>query len=236
MDPDILERLEALEAEEEKLEADGFYESDEFDDEEIGESDEEAIRSTAKLIRAKRTEIKINNRIKDRAQNRSIMPRTVRNDRNLDDMARELRKAGVDPSKLEERAKMLALARGVQLRTKESAKRKRDADGEYEEVEVLEEEDGDDSMDVDGEEQQPTKRSRTAIAAKSSKRGPARNRAVAGMRDQAQRDKAERLTRLAQRGPNRLAKASESDRHVPTKMPPHLFKGKVPGHGTRNHR
>merc|ERR1712225_88099 len=41
IDPDILERLDELEAEEEKLENDGFYESDEFDDEEINESDEE---------------------------------------------------------------------------------------------------------------------------------------------------------------------------------------------------
>ena len=237
VDPDILERLEALEAEEEKLEADGFYESDEFDDEEIAESDEEAIRSTAKAIRARRTEIKTNNRIKDRAQNRSIMPRPVRNDRNIDDMARELRKAGVDPSKLEERAKMLALARGVQLRTAESGKRKREGDMEVDEIEVPEGEDDDEEMDVDDEA--PKKRTKNvagkAVVPRGSKHTPAKNRSTAGMRDQTQRDKATQLTRLAQRGPNRLAKASESDRAVKTKMPKHLYSGKS-SLGTRNHR
>ena len=237
VDPDILERLEALEAEEEKLEADGFYDSDEFDDEEIAESDEEAIRSTAKAIRARRTEIKTNNRIKDRAQNRSIMPRPVRSDRNLDDMARELRKAGIDPSKLEERAKMLALARGVQLRTRESGKRKREGDMEVDEVEVPE--GADESADVEMDDGTPKKKTKNvagkAVVPRGSKHTPAKNRATAGMRDQTQRDKAVSLTRLAQRGPNRLAKASESDRAVKTKMPRHLYSGKS-SLGTRNHR
>ena len=244
IDPDILERLDELEAEEEKLEKEGFYESDEFDDEEIAESDEEAIRSTAKLIRAKRTEIKSINRAKDKKQNRPVMPRTVRSDRTLDDMARDLRKAGIDPSKLEERAQMLALARGVQLKNRTVNKRKRDGDTGMEDdgeensdvgsgpkwVDVI-----DDDMEVDGGSNKKKKNMAGLAIPMNGKRVPTKNRATLGMRDAAQAKKATQLHRLAQRGPNWHAKAGESDRHVPTKMPKHLFSGKR-GNGKTSHR
>lgn len=242
IDPDILERLDELEAEEEKLENEGFYESDEFDDEEINESDEEAIRTTAKLIREKRTEIKTNNKLRDKKQNKPVMPRTVRNDRTLDDMTSSLRKAGVDPTKLEERAKMLALARGVQLATK----RKRDADDEDDEGMEVDGDvtgtsasqwadvDSDEEMQVDG-----SSKKRKAVTGKAvqstNKRAPTKNRATLGMANETQRQKARELTRLAQRGPNYHARAGEADRHVPTKMPKHLYSGKR-GLGTASHR
>lgn len=47
--------------------------------------------------------------------------------------------------------------------------------------------------------------------------------------------KAVRLRELAQREPNRMAKASESDRMIRTKMPKHLFSGKRKG-GKTNRR
>ncbi|KAL7008991.1 Nucleolar GTP-binding protein 1 [Cystobasidiomycetes sp. EMM_F5] len=246
IDPDILDRLEELEAEEEKLEKEGFYDSDEYDDDEIAESEEEAIRSTATAIRAKRAQIKLNNKVRDKKQNKPIMPRTVRSDRTLDDMASDLRKAGIDPSKLEERAQMLALARGVQLKTRAGEKRKRD--------------EGDGDMDIDGEgagasgsawadepsddegmqvdDGTPGKKRKSitgrAVAA-SGKRVPTKNRATLGLKNTAQADKANKLHRFAQRGPNSLAKAGESDRHVMTKMPKHLFSGKR-GRGKTSHR
>lgn len=249
IDPDILERLDELEAEEEKLEQEGFYDEEEFDDEEIAESDEEAIRTIAKKIRGKREQIKSNNKIRDKKQNRPIIPRPLRNDRYMDDMARDLRKAGIDPSKLEERAKMLALARGLQLKTRAAAgeKRKRNAD---EEMDVDDEpassgaatsrwadaasDDDDASMEVDGSKKRRNIAGR-AVAASNGKHTPSKNRATLGMRDAEQAKKATQLHRLAQRGPNRLAKASESDRHVPTKMPKHLFSGKR-GIGKTSHR
>lgn len=261
IDPDILDRLDALEAEEEKLEQEGFYDSDEFDDEEINESDEEAIRETAKVIRAKRTEIKDRNRLKDKKQNRAVIPRPKRGDRNFDDMTRELRMAGIDPTKLEERAKALALARGVSLKTQAGEKRKRNADAEEMEIDEDGDEtaditgassskwaddassDDDDEMETDGK--MSAKKRKTiagrAVAAASGrttvdgKRHPVKNRAMLGMRDSTQQKKAVQLTRLAARGPNRLAKAGESDRHVGTKMPKHLFSGKR-SMGTASHR
>lgn len=243
VDPDILERLDELEAEEEKLQKDGFYESDDFDDEDIAQSEEEAIRSTAKLIRAKRTEIKSINRLKDKKQNKPIMPRTVRNDRTLDDMARDLRKAGIDPSKLEERAQMLALARGVQLKSRAGEKRKRDAgtmeiDGDETSLDVPTSQwadVSDDGMEVDGVSKKRKSIAGHAIATHTGKRVPIKNRATLGMRDAAQAKKATKLHRLAQRGPNWHAKAGEADRHIPTKMPKHLFSGKR-GIGKTSHR
>ena len=260
IDPDILDRLEALEAEEEKLAADGFYDSDEYEDEEIAESDEEAIRSTAQLIRARRAQIKTGNTQKDKKQNKPIMPRTVRNDRYFDDMTADLRKSGIDPSKLEERAKILALARGVELDTRKAAGAKRKLGAAEGEMDVDSDDSaGEESMDLDGGAPKRRKNAFGKAVTSKGKHVPSSNRATSGLRDGAQREKARQLTQLAQRGPNRLAKASESDRKVPTKMPKHLFAGKIswtfrcvlgfseraltclfsspgPGHGTTNHR
>lgn len=262
-DPEILARLDALEAEEEKLQEEGFYDSDDFDDEEINESDEEAIKSTAQAIRAKRTEIKDRNRLKDKRQNRATIPRPKRGDRNFDDMTRELRMAGIDPSKLEERAKLLAMARGVSLKTSGTAGEKRKRGGEASgDMDVDEEgmegdatlegasgsmwadmSDDDSEMAVDGGRMSAKKRkiiAGRAIAAAAGtksdgKRHPVKNRAALGMRDGVQATKATQLQRLAQRTPNRLAKAGEADHHVPTKMPKHLFSGKR-GMGKTNRR
>ena len=81
-------------------------------------------------------------------------------------------------------------------------------------------------MDVDGAVPKKRKNAFGKAVTSKGKHVPSSNRATSGLRDGAQREKARQLTQLSQRGPNRLAKASESDRHVPTKMPPHLFKGK----------
>jgi nucleolar GTP-binding protein len=257
IDPDILERLDALEAEEEKLEKEGFYDSDEFDDEEINESDEEAIRETAKVIRAKRVEIKDKNRLKDKKQNRALIPRSKLVNRQFDDMTKELRMAGIDPSKLEERAKVLALARDVAFKSS-GEKRKRGGDDDMEvedegdESGVIEgasgskwadEADSEEDMEVDGKmsaKKRKTIAGRAVIAASGrttahGKRHPTKNRSTLGMRDTEQQKKAISLHRLAARGPNRLAKAGEADRHIGTKMPKHLFSGKR-GMGTASHR
>lgn len=260
IDPDILERLDALEAEEEKLEQEGFYDSDEFDDEEINESDEEAIRETAKVIRAKRVEIKDRNRLKDKKQNRAVIPRPKLGNRKFDDMTRELTMAGIDTTKLEERAKALALARGLTLKTAAGEKRKRNADTEDM---ALDDEEGDmtaditgassskwadvssdeDDMETDGKMSTKKRKAITgrAIAAAGGKttahgkRHPIKNRKTLGMRDTEQQKKAAQLHRLASRGPNHHAVAGESDRHISTKMPKHLFSGKR-GLGTSSHR
>ncbi|KAG9073860.1 Nucleolar GTP-binding protein 1 [Ceratobasidium sp. UAMH 11750] len=197
IDPDIEAKLEALEAEEEKLEAEGFYDSEE----EIFDSDDE--HEAEQLLEMKRA--KIAHHSKSAMKSRPIMPRTHAH-RTMSGMARALTAAGLDPSRIEERAKILAKA----ARAKEAiGKRKRD-----EEMEVDEEEESDDGMDVD--EDASPKRAKTN-AGGVAKRVPRSDRQMAGMRDAAQASKAVKLRNLGQRERNMLAKAGESDRAIRVK-------------------
>ncbi|EGO00441.1 hypothetical protein SERLA73DRAFT_168189 [Serpula lacrymans var. lacrymans S7.3] len=214
IDPDIADKLEALEREEEKLQAEGFYESEEdlFDSEDEREATE-AQKALAHKIHSQS--------IKKSKKNQSRMPRTA-GLRTLSELTTELTKAGYNPSKIEDRAVMLAKVQG--------AKRKR-ADGEMD----VDMEDGDgeegDWMDVDGEEQTPNKRVKDntgAIIAKN-RRNPRTNRQLAGMRDETQASKAIKLRNLGQRERNMHAKAGESDRAIRVKMPKHLYAGKRKG-------
>ncbi|KZV89387.1 GTP binding protein 4 [Exidia glandulosa HHB12029] len=216
IDPDIMERLEALEREEEKLEADGFYDSDE----EIVDSEDErhAEAETArKLALAKK-----------HAKNRTNLPRTA-GMRTISEMAESLTAAGLDPSRLQERAAMLAKARG--------AKRKREGaegmDVDAEDMSGDEDTYGDDAgMEVDGEEDTPRKRAKANSGAALATTRAARirtNRLRAGMADEVQASKAVRLRNLGQRMRNMHAKAGESDRAIRVKMPKHLYSGKRKG-------
>ncbi|KAH8927135.1 NOG1-domain-containing protein [Atractiella rhizophila] len=184
----------------------------------------------------KKAQIRLLNQSKDKKQNRAIIPRTKQT-RTLDEMTSKLREAGYDPSNLEERAKLIAKAKG--LVDGEGKKRKRnDEDGE-DGMDVDQEGDGDDGwgstdeesekgMDVDGESKRSAKRQKgnKGTVVHKGKRVPGKNRAVAGMSTDAQIARSNRLKFVSQRKPNRLAKAGEADRHVATKMPKHLYTGK----------
>ncbi|KAI0665849.1 GTP binding protein 4 [Trametes maxima] len=220
IDPDILEKLDALEREEEKLQADGFYdsESDMFD------SDDEREAVEAKVSREKKL---VSQNTKKAMKNRAALPRTA-GLRTLTELTTEMTKAGLDPSRIQERAEILAKVQG--------AKRKRQREEEAAEMDVDEAMSGDDDgadgegewMDVDGDEAPKLKRAKGnsgAVIAKDA-RHPRSNRQLAGMRDEAQASKAVKLRNLGQRERNRQARAGESDRAIKTKMPKHLFAGK----------
>ncbi|KAJ8074913.1 Nucleolar GTP-binding protein 1 [Marasmius tenuissimus] len=216
IDPDIAEKLEALEREEERLEAEGFYDFDE----DIPDSDEER--------EAEEAEIALERKVKSQAmkkgqKNTARLPRTA-GLRTLSELTSELTAAGLDPSRIQERAEMLAKVQGQ--------KRKR-AGEEDEGMDVdMEDDEGEDAegwMDVDGDEAPMLKRAKdnsgTAVAV-TSKRLPRSNRQLAGLRDEGQAAKATKLRNLGQRPRNMLAKAGEGDRTIKTKMPKHLFAGK----------
>ncbi|GAA5955528.1 hypothetical protein JCM3765_006805 [Sporobolomyces pararoseus] len=225
IDPDIFEKLEELEAEEERLEKAGFYDSESEDD-----SDEEAIRTAASTIRDKKAMIRLKNQEKHKLQNRPIIPRPAQT-RTLSDMTEKLKAAGYDPSTLEERAMLLAKAKGLGLKRGAGEMELDDEEGGEEWGS-----DDDEEMDVEEGSGAATKKRRTStsIVAKG-KRTPGTDRQVAGLKDAEQAAKAVRLRELYQREPNRLAKASESDRMIRTKMPKHLFAGKRKG-GKTNRR
>ena len=98
-------------------------------------------------------------------------------------MTTELTKAGLDPSRIQERAEMLAKVQG--------AKRKRNADDEDEDVEMDDYGDDDagglEGMDVDDDdddESSPAKRVKTNSGGVINKRAPRSNRQTAGMKDE----------------------------------------------------
>jgi len=170
IDPDIAEKLEALEREEEKLQAEGFYENDEI----ISDSDDEREAVEAQSALAHKI---TSQSIKKSKRNQSRLPRTA-GLRTLTELTTEMTAAGLDPSRIQERATLLAKVQG--------AKRKRAAemDVDMDDVEGEGEDEGD-WMDVDGEEA-PNKRAKgnagRAVAVNS--RAPRTNRQLAGMRDE----------------------------------------------------
>ena len=148
------------------------------------------------------------------------LPRTA-GLKTLSELSVSLTKAGLDPSRIEQRAELIAKARGLER------KRKRDEDTDIDEEgegESGEDEEGGDWMDVDGEGdggKSPPKRRKsntgTTVTA-TGKHAPRTNRQTAGMRDQSQVSKAVKLRNLGQRERNMHAKAGESDRAIRIKM------------------
>lgn len=200
IDADIIARLEELEAEEDRLEAAGFYDSEEEVD-----SDEDAIRTAAEAIRDRKAHIRMVNAQKDKLQNRPVIPRTVQT-RTLSDMAKKLSAAGYDPSSLEERARVLAKARG--LIGDESRKR---SAGDME----VDDEDDDESWDDEEEgaegEGVSRKRAKTSIVSKG-KRIPGTDRQVAGLKDAEVRSPLPRLTRVEPRTDDVVSVSSKRQR------------------------
>ncbi|KIJ99844.1 hypothetical protein K443DRAFT_679677 [Laccaria amethystina LaAM-08-1] len=222
IDPDIADKLEALEREEERLQAEGFYDSEE----DMFDSDDEREAAAATVALSHKIQ---SQSIKKSKKNQSRLPRTA-GLRTLSELTGELTKAGLDPSRIQERAEMLAKVQG--------AKRKRaeDEDADMDEDEEEEEEgsnEGEENwMDVDGEDSSK-KRLKTNSGGVVNKREPRSHRHLAGMRDEGQAARAVKLRNLGQRPRNMLAKAGEGDRAIKTKMPKHLFAGKRKGGKTQ---
>ncbi|TIC42964.1 hypothetical protein E3Q08_02532 [Wallemia mellicola] len=213
VDPDIEEKLEALEREEEKLEAEGFYNSDE----DILDSEEEETRANAEAIRGQNNLIKLKSQDQTRKKKSAIMPRTQQS-RTLSDMTADLASKGIDASNIEGRAIALAKSKGL------VGKRKHD------DVEMAEDDEGasdEEGMEVDEDKQSSKKSKGVAAADKAAHpRAPKKNRAVGGLGSKANEDQAKKYRSLAQREPARLSKASESDRHIQTTKPKWMLSGK----------
>ncbi|KAF8634272.1 hypothetical protein AX17_004229 [Amanita inopinata Kibby_2008] len=225
IDPDIADKLEALEREEDRLEAEGYYVSE---DEAMYDSFDEAEERNAKIALKHKI---ISQQIKKAQKNKARLPRTA-GLRTLSELTDEMTKAGLDPSKIQQRADLLIK---VKVAKEQAHKRKRGEAGDADmEMDVEGEEDawedysGDDAMDVDGQDGAPRKKKKTEGGAVTvtTKRLPSGNRQLAGLRDEEQASRANKLRNLSQRPRNMLAKAGESDRAIRVKMPKHLFAGK----------
>jgi nucleolar GTP-binding protein len=166
-------------------------------------------------------------------KNTARLPRTA-GLRTLSELSSELTKAGLDPSRITERAEMLAKVQGAKRKRarEEDEDAEMDVDGDAEEVGEGE------WMDVDEDDAALSKRVKANSGAAISRRDPRSNRQLAGMRDEAvskaphivifvqltvwyllqQASKALKLRNLGQRERNMHARAGESDRAIKTKM------------------
>lgn len=263
VDPDILDRLDALEREEVKLEADGFYDDLEGPEEEENDEDRE-IREAAEAIRSRQLRAKQMSQDKNKVKNLNQVPRKMQN-RTMSEMSAKLRAIGIDPSSIEARAQLLAKANQMKSKTGKRARGDADADADMSEAEGGDEsesqwqdEDEDDSMDVDTSRSSNNKRLKDntsrAVMARNAAAGvgtttksggrpsaragpvrrPARNRQLEGMPTKEIQDKVRSLRDLSLRERNRLAKAGESDRAVQEKKPKWLLAGKRPQGSTRS--
>ncbi|KAJ5172792.1 Nucleolar GTP-binding protein 1 [Penicillium capsulatum] len=107
VDPDIETKLAALEEEEEKLEADGYYESDES----VEDAEDADIRMKADLIREKRVLMRNEAKMRKSLKNRAAIPRSAKA-KTLSQMERGLDAAGYDVDAAGSRARSQSQARG----------------------------------------------------------------------------------------------------------------------------
>ncbi|KAL1594367.1 Nucleolar GTP-binding protein 1 [Paraconiothyrium brasiliense] len=108
IDPDIEAKLAALEEEEEKLEAEGFYESDD----DVEDAEEADIRYKAELIREKRQLIRNEAKMRKSLKNRAVIPRSAKAVK-MSKMESHLESLGYDTSKVAERARSQSRGRSL---------------------------------------------------------------------------------------------------------------------------
>lgn len=108
IDPDIEAKLAALEEEEEKLEAEGFYDSDES----IEDADEANILMKADLIREKRVLIMNDNKMRKSLKNRALIPRSAKA-KKLSEMENHFDSLGFDTTAISARARSQSRGRSA---------------------------------------------------------------------------------------------------------------------------
>lgn len=108
VDPDIETKLAALEEEEEKLEAKGYYDSDDS----VEDVNEAEIRMKADLIRAKQEEIRNEARTRKSLKNRALIPRRSQH-KKLSAMQDSLDKLGFDTTAISARARSKSRGRSA---------------------------------------------------------------------------------------------------------------------------
>ncbi|KAK3018533.1 hypothetical protein RJ639_005099 [Escallonia herrerae] len=201
VDPDILQRLEELEREEEGREV---SEDDVDMDNEMAPEEKKALA----VIRKKKSLLIQEHRIKkSTAESRPTVPRKFDKERKFTSkrMGRQLSALGLDPTLAINRARSKSRGR----------KRERSVDHE------------DDAMDMDVD-QKPNKklRMRSSSHSRSTSRPPHEVVPGEGYRDSAQKMKAIKWAKNSSKKRNKEARRGEADRVIPTLRPKHLFSGK----------
>lgn len=203
VDPDIDAKLAALEEEEERLETEGFYDSDG----DIGDESEEEILQKAEYIREKHKLIRNEAKMRKSLKNRALIPRSKQK-KSFSELEDHLDQLGVDTEAIGLRARAeVQPARGRSLVRSRGTTEDPDA------------------MDVDSA---PSAKERLRSLSRVRDRSVmATNRRDDGIKDETVRSKAERQAKLSQRKMNRMARQGEADRHIAASMPKHLVSLKI---------
>ena len=215
IDPEIDERLAELEREEDELEEKWAEEKAEADMEAEPDMDDEEKALLAEVRGRRKELVETHRRKKSAGNNAPTLPRTVSASHadpakraTTRRMKESLEAMGVDPSRAVARAREKSVAREGRLR-----KRSRSAA------------DADEAMG-EGEET-PRKHSSKSRSVSVARRVERADRSKgAGLRDDDERMRAQKMADKAQRRMNKRAKIGEADRTIITKMPKHLFSGK----------
>jgi len=206
VDPEIFEKLEALEKEEEIREKAGFYNNDsESEDDDMRE-----IRELALQIRDKK-KIMLQEGGERRSVQKPRLPRGAK-PKSEKDFLQEMNGLGIEVDDSKQHFKRTK-SRGRSL-VKKDLKRKAPA-----------------AMEVDGD----TSSLARSKSAHRSASHLSKTRDQSGLRDASQVGKVRKIMKRSQTPMNRNAKKGEADRAIPAKKPKHLFAGKR-GKGTNNKR
>lgn len=174
VDPDIEAKLAALEEEEEKLEAEGFYDSDE----DLEDAEDADIRMKAELIREKRMLIRNEAKMKKSLKNRAIIPRTATR-KKLSDMENHLDSLGLDTDAISARARSQSRGRS-QLRSRTGTE---------------------DVMDVDSPDYEAKMRAKSRARSQSNRRDDGITNEVARTKaERAQKLSQRKMNRMARQG------------------------------------
>lgn len=197
LDPDIAAKLQALEEEEERLEREGFYDSDDDEDTFEGYDADEVndIKAKAAWIRNKQKTMIKEARNRKSLKNKAIMPRS-KLIKSFDEMERHLSTLGHDLTSLQDKHRAAA-EKNKYVETSadvimNAAASKVAASNEF----------------VNGGKLRQS------------------DRLLDGVVDGFQRSKADRLSKLQRKERNRNARRGEADRHTTVSLPKHLFSGK----------
>ncbi|PSS25644.1 hypothetical protein M430DRAFT_39699 [Amorphotheca resinae ATCC 22711] len=174
IDPDIEQKLAALEEEEEKLEAEGYYDSDE----ELEDAEDAEIRMKADLIREKRQLIRNEAKMKKSLKNRAVIPRTAMR-KNLTDMEDHLDSLGLDTTAIAARARSQSRGRSV-LRSRTGTE---------------------DAMDIDDPGYEAKMRAKSRARSQSNRRDDGvQNEVVRSKAERAQKISQRKMNRMARQG------------------------------------
>lgn len=195
VDPEIESKLAALDDEEARLQAEGYYDND--SDNQPDDFDDIEVKYQANIIREKHALIRNEAKMRKSLKNRAMIPRSKKAVP-LGKMESGLQEMGFDTTSIASRARSQSRARGRSMPRG----------------------DDDDAMDVDSASVAP----RGSISRSMSRmRSQSRmNRRDDGVTDEVAKTAAEKLAKLGQKKRNKMARQGEGDRHQTASITKHL--------------